>query len=101
HSWNDYVKAAKALAEGDGDKKPSPKVASMIDRMRELDRNPLMHPRDTLDEEGADMLFRLATITVYEIVKDMKANGRSMAEPDNEDAAPNAISAALLVATKK
>lgn len=102
HSWNDYVKAAKALADGEGDKKPAPKVASMIDRMRELDRNPLMHPRDTLDEEGADMLFRLATITVYEIVKDMKANGRSMQEPENDSApAPNSLAPLFVEGPKK
>ncbi|MER9135099.1 hypothetical protein NKI20_02150 [Mesorhizobium sp. M0830] len=93
HSWNDYVNAAKALAEGDGDKKPALKVVQMIDRMRNLDRNPLMHPRDTLDEIGADMLFRSSALTVYEIVKDMKANGRTIL--DNDATAHNPVLIAL------
>jgi hypothetical protein len=56
-SWYDYVKAFTRLASTRGKRKskfPSPKVAAMIDRIREFDRNPLMHPRDTLDEPGAD-----------------------------------------------
>jgi hypothetical protein len=44
-TWFDYVKAVSE-AEADG-RKPSKKVAQMLDRMRDLDRNPLMHPRDT------------------------------------------------------
>lgn len=104
HTWGDYVEEAKKLAEGNADKKPAKKVSQLIDRMRDLDRNPLMHPRDTLDEVGADMLFRLSGIAAYEIVKDMKANGRSMVEPDNEkapDAIPNANDAELLAGPKK
>lgn len=80
-SWNDYVQAAKKLADDtSADKRPSSKVAAMIDRMRELDRNPLMHPRDALDEVGADMLFRLSAITTVEIVKDAKLNGRVLCD---------------------
>ena len=44
----------------------------MIDRMRELDRNPLMHPSDTLDEMSADGLFKLGIITITELAKDMR-----------------------------
>lgn len=74
-SWNDYIMAAKKLADDKGAvKRPSPKVAAMLDRMRELDRNPLMHPRDTLDEVSANMLLNLCAITAVEMVKDMKAN---------------------------
>ncbi|WP_278056877.1 hypothetical protein [Mesorhizobium sp. WSM4982] len=92
NSWNDYVTAAKDLAEGSADKKPAKKVVQMIDRMRDLDRNPLMHPRDTLDEIGADMLFRSSAITVYEIVKDMKANGRTILGVDAPEGAVIALS---------
>lgn len=44
----------------------------MLDRMKSLDRNPLMHPRDELDNSGADQLFSLATITVAEMIRDMR-----------------------------
>lgn len=73
-SWNDYIKALDKLIEKPkADGKPAPKVTAMLDRMRELERNPLMHPRDTLDAVQADMLFKLCAITVIEIAKDMKA----------------------------
>jgi len=72
-SWNDYIQAAKKLIESnDAPNRPSPKVAAMLDRMRELDRNPLMHPRDTLDILGADQLYKLAAITVGEMVRDAR-----------------------------
>jgi hypothetical protein len=74
-SWYDYVEAFKDLeAEVDGKKPkyPSPKVSAMLDRMRQLDRNPLMHPRDTLDEMGADNLFKLGLITITELAKDIR-----------------------------
>lgn len=74
-SWNDYITAAKKLADNtDAIKRPSAKVAAMLDRMRELDRNPLMHPRDTLDEVSANMLFQLSAITAVEMIKDIKSN---------------------------
>lgn len=69
-TWHDYVKAVDD-AEEDG-RKPSKKVGQMLDRMRDLDRNPLMHPRDTLDTTQADMLFSLAAITVVEMARDLQ-----------------------------
>jgi len=74
-SWHDYVGALEELAEekdGVKPKYPSSKVAAMIDRMRELDRNPLMHPSDTLDEMGADNLFKLGIVTITELAKDLR-----------------------------
>lgn len=88
-SWNDYIVAAKNLSDSTtAPKKPSPKVAAMLDRMRELDRNPLMHPRDTLDEVSANMLFNLCAITATEMVKD---KGRQALVPmiaDNTEKPP-------------
>ncbi len=75
-SWNDYIKAAEGLIkDADAPRKPSAKVTAMLDRMRSLDRNPLMHPRDTLDQVGADQLFKLSAITVVEMVREMKQSG--------------------------
>lgn len=72
-SWFDYVGALEALSRDEAKvKRPSPKVAAMLDRMRQLDRNPLMHPSDTLDEVGADSLFKLGIVTITELAKDMR-----------------------------
>lgn len=75
HSWHDYVTALTELEKGENGVKPkfpSPKVAAMLDRMRQLERNPLMHPSDTLDEMGADTLFKLSIVTITELAKDMR-----------------------------
>lgn len=72
NSWNDYIVEAKKLVDAPAKvRKPSAKVATMLDRMRELDRNPLMHPRNILDDTSANTLFQLAGITVVEMIKDM------------------------------
>ncbi|WP_105439784.1 hypothetical protein [Neorhizobium sp. T25_13] len=72
-SWNEYIKAAEALADDKRpEPKPSKKVTAMLDRMKSLDRNPLMHPRDELDTAGADHLFSLAAITVAEMIRDIR-----------------------------
>jgi len=72
-NWYAYIEATKELINDEkAVNKPSQKVAAMLDRMRDLDRNPLMHPRDTLDTNGADQLFKLAAITVGEMVRDLK-----------------------------
>ncbi|MFC3225850.1 hypothetical protein ACFOGJ_01320 [Marinibaculum pumilum] len=71
-SWNDYIREIEKLAnDGKSTQKPSNKVSAMLDRLRELERNPLMHPRDQLDSVQADMLFRLCAITVVEIIRDI------------------------------
>jgi hypothetical protein len=70
-TWHQYCQAIEKL-EGLGvhPYKPSLKVAAMVSRMKDLDRNPLMHPQDTLDIGGADQLFNLSSITVIELAKD-------------------------------
>lgn len=74
-SWHDYIEALEELAAQAKESNasyPSPKVASMLDRMRQLDRNPLMHPSDSLDEMAADTLFKLGIVTITELAKDLR-----------------------------
>jgi|GEM_PF-2117779 len=74
-SWYDYVKALSDLQKDDnasGQYKPSKKVSSMIDRLREIDRNPLMHPEDNLNLDSADSLFSLCWITLTEMARDLR-----------------------------
>lgn len=71
-SWFDYIKELKKISDDNtAVNKPSPKFIAMLDRMRVLDRNPLMHPQDRLDTAGADMLFNLSAITVSEMARDL------------------------------
>lgn len=81
-SWHDYIQAFTRLEKSRtkrASKYPSPKVAAMLDRMRQLDRNPLMHPRDSLDEMAADTLFKLGIVTITELAKDLR---EMAAEPE-------------------
>lgn len=74
-SWSDYNKAFIDLEkskEERGSKYPSAKVVTMLDRIRQLDRNPLMHPQDTLDEMSADTLFTVSVAAITEMAKDMR-----------------------------
>jgi hypothetical protein len=72
-SWNDYIQTFQKLRESkDAKRKPSEKVSAMLDRMRTLDRNPLMHPREVLDNVGANHVFSLSAITVVEMIKDRR-----------------------------
>jgi hypothetical protein len=64
----------------------------MLDRMRDLDRNPLMHPRDTLDVTQADMLFSLAAITVVEMARDMEERQKEVVQKINANALLTVVS---------
>jgi len=76
-SWNDFIQAFQKLRESkDTNRKPSEKVSAMLDRMRSLDRNPLMHPREVLDSIGANHVFSLSAITVVEMMKDRRPEGQ-------------------------
>ena len=85
-SWNDYFNLIEKLTNDlSGLHKPSAKIGPMIQRMKDLERNPLMHPRDTLDIAGADQLFNLASITAIELAKDdLALHAALMAEPANQ-----------------
>lgn len=73
-SWNDFIQAFQKLRDNkEAKRKPSEKVSAMLDRMRSLDRNPLMHPREVLDSIGANHLFSLSAITVVEMIKDKRS----------------------------
>ncbi|NTF31247.1 hypothetical protein [Rhizobium skierniewicense] len=74
-SWNDYIMSFQKLRDNkEAKRKPSEKVSAMLDRMRTLDRNPLMHPREVLDGVGANHVFSLSAITVVEMIKDSRSN---------------------------
>jgi hypothetical protein len=77
-TWNEYVQAVLSMANGKNSPIPSKKVAAMLDRMRELDRNPLMHPQDTLDTTSADMLFSLSVISIVEMARDLLQVGKQI-----------------------
>ena len=82
-SWFDYIEAMKKIND-DNDRinKPSKKVIAMLDRIRQLDRNPLMHPQDTLDTTQAETLFSLSAITIIEMARDLSAKEPVLSQGD-------------------
>jgi hypothetical protein len=76
-TWSAYI-AALNDAGADG------KVTAALDQIRDLHRNPLMHPEDTLTLPEADALFGLAKAAIVAIVRDVQ---RRLAEPAKATAA--------------
>ncbi|WP_425407022.1 hypothetical protein [Hwanghaeella sp.] len=68
-SWNEYAKALDKLSEGDDKEAPSKRVIRCIRQIKDLDRNPIMHPRDVLEEVDAQILFMVATSAISEMAK--------------------------------
>jgi hypothetical protein len=57
HSWYDYIKALREIAEKNPTPCPTDKTLTELDQMREDYRNPIVHPRVILSEGDARMLF--------------------------------------------
>ncbi len=60
------------------------KVTAALDQIRDLHRNPLMHPEDTLTLPEADALFGLAEAAIVAIIRDLQ---RRLATPADATAA--------------
>lgn len=74
-NWGLCLKEAKALMDAGKDKKvPSARVVAMIERMKDLDRNPLMHPEDTLDEASAVNVLMNTATTIVELLRDTQCD---------------------------
>jgi len=61
HDWGKYVKAFEKLVEEpetkESDKKHAKKVMALLDVIRDQDRNPVIHPRATVKDDDAPILF--------------------------------------------
>lgn len=66
--WGTYVQALK-IAGAD------PKVTSLLDNIRNLIRNPLMHPNDWLNRDEAVELFCICQTALRVLISDMETKG--------------------------
>jgi hypothetical protein len=71
HSWYDYIKALKEIAEKNPMPCPSEKVLAELDQMREDYRNPIVHPRVVLSEGDARMLFANGESLIIAMAQEM------------------------------
>lgn len=74
NGWNDYVDALQKVK----DKKPKPKFIPdartllSINEIRFHHRNPLMHPRATLNETDADMMLSIAKVAMVAMAMEIQ-----------------------------
>lgn len=61
--WGAYVRTLQGHADS--------KTVNAIDQIRNLHRNPLMHPEDNLDGENAELLFSMCRNLIVFIMREM------------------------------
>jgi hypothetical protein len=73
--WGYYVQVLK-------ENNANPKLVSIVDDMRRLDRNPLVHPEDWLGMDEAIAIFNTTQTAFDRIISDME---NSNLLPPNEE----------------
>jgi hypothetical protein len=64
--WGFYIETLKQNGA-------NPKLIATLDNIRSLDRNPLMHPEDWLDQDEAIAIFNTAQTALNRLISDMEA----------------------------
>lgn len=72
--WGRYIAALRIVLDGDGAKKPNVRTVELLDSIRAIDRNPLVHPEQNLDNDGALIAFDLCKNAVSLMASDVKAS---------------------------
>lgn len=70
-TMNDYISELSELKQSVVGGLPDKKTLRILNEIKNLDRNPLMHPRETLDIDEAENLFDLATAAIRSMLKEM------------------------------
>jgi hypothetical protein len=78
---NDFLKALDEY-EPSNDPKPSEGVLGALRQAKDLDRNPLMHPRKSLSDEDALRLFSLAVGALIAMLQEMPDLDVAVEKPD-------------------
>ncbi len=70
-TMGDYLKALEKLGSSTSPA-PDDKTLRTLREIAKLDRNPVMHPRETLDDQEAAIFFNLATSAIMAMLREMK-----------------------------
>jgi hypothetical protein len=73
HSWHDYLKALEAVASTGSSPAPASKTLAELRQMKDDYRNPVMHPRVTLSENDARILFDNGESLIIAMAEEIKA----------------------------
>jgi hypothetical protein len=80
-NWGTYTSVLRKCASAPNAQPPKPdlKTISLIDQIREMHRNPIIHPEDNLDEDKALVLFDVCKSAIVAMASELKAAGLSIA----------------------
>jgi hypothetical protein len=73
NGWNDYIQALEAVAQSGAAPSPAAKTLAELRQMKDDYRNPVMHPRVTLTENDARMLFDNGESLIIAMAEEIKA----------------------------
>lgn len=94
HGWQDYIDALEAVI---GPPKPDQKTLRSLKQIKEFDRNPLAHPRETLTLLGARKLFAISEIAILSMAEEIIA--AKAVKAASQPQLPNLAATALLAST--
>lgn len=78
NSWHDYIKALEKIIEGDCRPAPTAKTLAELKQMKDDYRNPIAHPRVSLSESDAKMLFANGESLIIAMAQELKEAGRTI-----------------------
>lgn len=68
-TWHTYLDDLEKIKKGE---KPDPKTIRTLQQLKDLDRNPIMHPRETRNAIEAQSLFEIAFTAIVAMVQEMQ-----------------------------
>lgn len=83
HTWGQML---NALSRFKGEPKPDKSTIAILEQIKNVDRNDLMHPRKTLDLTEAIRLFHLATGVIIAMAMEIHSKGEAVAQGQLFDA---------------
>jgi hypothetical protein len=73
NGWNDYIQALETVSKSGATPAPAAKTLAELRQMKDDYRNPVMHPRVTLTENDARMLFDNGDSLIIAMAEEIKA----------------------------
>jgi hypothetical protein len=76
-TWQQYLDDLEKIDEGET---PDPKTIRTLQQLKDLDRNPIMHPRETRNAIEAQSLFEIAFTAIVAMVQEMQEKAERLAQ---------------------
>ena len=76
-TWQGYLDDLEKIKKGE---KPDPKTIRTLQQLKDLDRNPIMHPRETRNAIEAQSLFEIAFTAIVAMVQETQEKWERLAQ---------------------